>query len=70
MRLNIYGYTELQAVREMQVDLEYVSVGCTRTPFAADWGVGGILAYGVDGCVALAKSEEVRGTGAGGGIIS
>ena len=44
----------------MNVELEYVSVGCNRTPHAADWSSAGVLAYGASRSVALAKETEVE----------
>ena len=44
----------------MLAELEYVSVGCSRTPHAADWSRSGTLAYAAHESVALAREAEVR----------
>ena len=41
------------------VKLEYVSVGCNRTPHCVDWAPSGLLAYGADKSIALAKESCV-----------
>ena len=43
----------------MEVQLEYVSVGCNRTPHSVDWAPSGLLAYGADRSIALAKESSV-----------
>lgn len=43
----------------MHAELEYVSLGCNRTPHAADWSSTGLLAYGASQSVALAQETEV-----------
>ena len=43
----------------MLAKLEYVSVGCSRTPHAADWSSNGLLAYAASNSVAIAKETEV-----------
>ena len=43
----------------MYAELEYVSVGCSRTPHAADWSSTGLLAYAASNCVALAENSKV-----------
>ena len=43
----------------MDVKLEYVSVGCNRTPHSVDWAPNGLLAYGADKSVALARESRV-----------
>lgn len=43
----------------MHAELEYVSLGCNRTPHAADWSSTGLLAYGASQSVALAEETEV-----------
>ena len=44
---------------ESEVSLEYVSVGCNRTPHCVDWAPTGLLAYGADRSIALAKESCV-----------
>ena len=46
----------------MHAELEYVSLGCNRTPHAADWSSTGLLAYGASQSVALAEETEVLST--------
>ena len=43
----------------MDVKLEYVSVGCNRTPQSVDWAPSGLLAYGADRSIALARESRV-----------
>ena len=43
----------------MQAELEYVSVGCSRTPHAADWSSSGLLAYAAHESIALTREAEV-----------
>ena len=43
----------------MQVEVDYLSVGCNRTPQAADWYDDHTLAYGAAKSVALAQVSEV-----------
>ena len=43
----------------MHVSLEYVSVGCNRTPHCVAWHQRGLLAYGADKSVALAEFANV-----------
>jgi len=43
----------------MQVEVDYVGVGCNRTPQAADWYDDHTLAYGAANSVALAQVSEV-----------
>ncbi|CAI8001653.1 Elongator complex protein 2 [Geodia barretti] len=46
----------------MHAELEYVSVGCSRTPHAVDWSGSGTVAYAAHETVALAReAEEGRG---------
>ena len=44
---------------EMHAELEYVSVGCSRTPHAVDWSGSGTVAYAAHETVALAREAEV-----------
>ena len=44
---------------ELEVKLEYVSVGCNRTPHSVDWAPSGLLAYGADRSIALARESSV-----------
>ena len=44
----------------MEVELQYVSVGCNRTPHCVDWNTDGLLAYGADKSIALAAGCCVR----------
>ena len=46
------------ALCAMYAELEYISVGCNRTPHAADWSVGGQLTYA--GSQSVALTEQVR----------
>ena len=39
--------------RHMEASLEFISVGCNRTPQAAAWGAMGTLAYGANSSIAL-----------------
>ena len=43
----------------MEVELEYVSVGCNRVPQSVDWCEDHTLAYGAASSVTLAKVAEV-----------
>lgn len=43
----------------MEVELNYVSVGCNRTPQSVDWYDNCTLAYGAANSVALAEVTEV-----------
>ena len=43
----------------MEVDLQYVSVGCNRTPHCVDWSADGLLAFGADKSIALAVDKGV-----------
>ena len=43
----------------MEIELEYVSVGCNRTPQCVDWYDDHTLAYGAASSVALAEVAEV-----------
>lgn len=44
---------------EMEVQLDYVSVGCNRTPQSVDWYNDHTLAYAAANSVALADVAEV-----------
>ena len=44
---------------EMHAELEYVSVGCSRTSHAIDWSGSGTVAYAAHETVALAREAEV-----------
>lgn len=44
---------------EMEVELDYVSVGCNRTPQCVDWYDDHTLAYGAGSSVTLAEVTEV-----------
>ena len=44
---------------EMHAELEYVSVGCSRTSHAIDWSRSGTVAYAAHETVALAREAEV-----------
>ena len=44
---------------DIKVKLEYVSVGCNRTPHSVDWAPSGLLAYGADKSIALAEESCV-----------
>ena len=37
--------------------LDYISVNCSRTPHCCVWGRNGLLAYGANQAVALARIE-------------
>ncbi|XP_065839908.1 elongator complex protein 2-like [Oscarella lobularis] len=39
-------------------DLVYTSSGCNRSPFSADWGSNGLIAYGSSNCVLLYSPKE------------
>ena len=41
------------------MELDYVSVGCNRTPQSVDWYEDHTLAYGAASSVALAEVAEV-----------
>lgn len=43
----------------MDVELDYVSVGCNRTPQSVDWYDDHTLAYGAANSVVLAEVAEV-----------
>ena len=43
----------------MEIELDYVSVGCNRTPQCVDWYDKHTLAYGAASSVALAEVAEV-----------
>ena len=50
---------DLTSDLDMEVKLEYVSVGCNRTPHSVDWAPSGLLAYGADRSIALARESRV-----------
>ena len=56
------GYNTCALTDEvMEVELDYVSVGCSRTPHSADWASSssGLLAYAAGKTVALVDGNEV-----------
>ena len=57
---HVGGSIEEEGKLRMLAELEYVSVGCSRTPHAADWSESGIVAYAANDSVALARESEVR----------
>ena len=44
----------------MEVNVEYVSVGCACRPKSVSWSSNGLLAFAADKSIALAKHSEVK----------
>ena len=60
-RVYMYSTVKINMTEQASLDLEYISVGCNRTPHCVDWNVNGLLAYGADKSTALARETRVGG---------